>query len=253
MRSADRLRFWSWRLEPASPPLAMALPVGYALRAAALDAAAGIGLDRLPDTLHDSGPEGGHRHAYWLSEDRDRDGVIDHVTVYAEAGFDPDAVRALRGVTELCLEQARFRLVSAEAGVRREGGLFGPTATWTAATPFVTRLWRLTKTGKERADFTPSAQVLREIRELETCARTRRLPDPVAIAWLPAVTLGSRLAAPTDFVLATEMARPNGDAMAAFPLVTFAAPVAGPIALGYGAHFGLGLLLPADAEPRNAG
>jgi CRISPR-associated protein Csb2 len=253
MACAERLRFWSWRVESAGPPLGMALPVGYALRAAALDAAARTGLDRLPDSLHDSGPNGGHRHGYWLSEDRDRDGAIDHLTVYAEAGFDRDAVRALRAITELCLEQTRFRLLPAQAGVKRKGGLFGPAASWMALTPFVTRLWRLTKTGKARADFTPSAQVLREIRELETRERAHRLPDPVGIAWLPAVAVGDGFATPTDFVLATDLVRPNGDAVAGFPLLTFAEPVTGPIALGYGAHFGLGLLVPADAEPRIAG
>jgi CRISPR-associated protein Csb2 len=118
-----------------------------------------------------------------------------------------------------------------------------------AATPFVTRLWRLTKTGKERAEFTPSAQLIREIRELEDCDRNRRLPEPAGVAWLPAIAVGHESMSPKDFALATERSQPAGDAIAGFPIVTFTEPVRGPIALGYGAHFGLGLLVPVDAEP----
>jgi CRISPR-associated protein Csb2 len=250
MPSAGSMLFWSWRLEPAGPTLGMAPPLGYALRAAVLQAAAGVGLDRLSDSLHNSGPEGGHRHAHWLSEDRDRDGAIDHVTVYAESGIGANDARALQATSGLRLEQAEFRLLPAEAGARRAGGLFGPATMWTAATPFVTRLWRLTKTGKPRAGFTASAQVVREIGELENCDRERRLPDPVGVAWLPVAAVGDGLATAADFVLAADGARPNGDAVAGFPLVAFAEPVAGPIAIGYGAHFGLGLLVPADTEPR---
>jgi CRISPR-associated protein Csb2 len=32
-----------------------------------------------------------------------------------------------------------------------------------------------------------------------------------------------------------------------FPELAFAAPVCGPLAFGFGAHFGLGLFVPADA------
>lgn len=252
MAPADPIRFWSWGVEPDGPPLAQALAVGYALRAAALDAAAGLGL-RLSDSLHDSWPDGGHRHAYWLSEDRDRDGAIDHVVMFVESGISPTDARALRATAEFSLGEQAFRLRAGRAGSRPKGGLFGPATVWMAATPFVTRLWRRTKTGKVRADFTPAAQVVREIGEIEDRHRKRRFPAPAGVAWMPAVQVGPALAAPGAFVLETEALRPNADAVAAFPVVTFPEPVEGPIALGYGAHFGLGLLVPADAEPGERG
>jgi CRISPR-associated protein Csb2 len=249
MPSADRNRSWSWRVEPTGPAIGKALEVGYALRAAVLEAAAKVGLDRMPEDLHSSGSEGGHRHAYWLSEDRDRDGAIDHVTLFAESGIDPDFARALQATHGFCLDTRHFGLQQAEPGFRREGGLFGPAAVWMAATPFVTRLWRLTKTGKVRADCTPSAQLCREIADLEDFDRRRRLPEPAGIGWLPAIAVGGELKSATDFLLRTEHSQPPGDAVAGFPIVTFAEPVRGPIAIGYGAHFGLGLLIPLDAEP----
>jgi len=39
---------------------------------------------------------------------------------------------------------------------------------------------------------------------------------------------------------------PPGDAVAAFPKITFPEPVMGPLAFGYGAHFGLGQLVPIE-------
>ena len=244
----ERARYWSWRIENG-PPLSLALPVGYALRAAVLEAAAGRGLDRMPEALHSSEPDGGHRHAYWLPEDRDRDGTIDHVALFAETGIEPAFANALCATRTLRLGEQPFALTPAEAGAGRKGGVFGPARVWIAATPFVTRLWRRTRTGKARADFTPTAQVVREIGEAEDRDGNRRLPEPVAVAWLAAIAAGNRLAMPRDFVLTTDRARPVGDAVAGFPVITFAQAVAGPIALGYGAHFGLGLLVPADAEP----
>jgi CRISPR-associated protein Csb2 len=256
---AEAARYWSWRVEGAGPPLTLALASGEALRAAAVQAATRQGLDRMPDELHSSGAEGGHRHAYWLSEDRDRDGVIDHMTLFAAAGIAPAFADILRRIGELRLPAevrrhwpaASVLLSQAEAGVRgKQGGLglFGPARVWVAATPFVTRLWRHTKTGKPRAAFTPTEQVAGEIRALEDGARKRRLPEPAAIGWLRGIALGGTVAGPSNFLLATLRMQPNGDAFAGFPVVAFATPVDGPIALGYGAHFGLGLMLPADAE-----
>src|SRR5882672_1365212 len=181
----EAAHYWSWRVEPAGRSLNWALPVGYALREAIFDAAARRGLDRAPEALYSSGAEGGHRHAYHLSEDRDGDGLIDHVTLFAEAGIEPEFANALLDITELRLDgNARFSLLAAEAGSKRDGHLFGPARVWRAATPFVTRLWLHTRTGKPRPDFSPSAQVARELRELQDAQRARRLPEPVAIGWL---------------------------------------------------------------------
>jgi len=42
--------------------------------------------------------------------------------------------------------------------------------------------------------------------------------------------------------------RPRSDAMAGFPRGTFLTPVSGPMAFGFGAHFGLGLLVPDELD-----
>jgi CRISPR-associated protein Csb2 len=87
------------------------------------------------------------------------------------------------------------------------------------------------------------------VQEIEDSQRNRRLPDPIDVAWLPAIASGPRSVSPSDFIVANDRTQPKPDHVAAFPIVTFGQAVSGPIALGYGAHFGLGLLVPLDAEP----
>lgn len=41
-------------------------------------------------------------------------------------------------------------------------------------------------------------------------------------------------------------AQPPSDAVASFPTISFAEPVFGPLAFGFGAHFGLGQLVPVE-------
>lgn len=48
----------------------------------------------------------GHAHAFWLPEDADSDGAIDHLIVYAPAGLDRDCRKALDLVTKLWTEKS---------------------------------------------------------------------------------------------------------------------------------------------------
>jgi CRISPR-associated protein Csb2 len=100
----------------------------------------------------------------------------------------------------------------------------------------------LTKTGKERADFTPEAQLISEMAK-------RRLPAPAAISWQAYTYVGDNLVLASAFVTRKFKGDPPpGDAVAAFPTVEFSEDVVGPLAFGYGAHFGLGQLIPLHAR-----
>jgi CRISPR-associated protein Csb2 len=48
--------------------------------------------------------DGAHRHAFWLAEDADEDGEIDHVVVYAQEGFCSETRRKLDHLTKLWIE-----------------------------------------------------------------------------------------------------------------------------------------------------
>ena len=96
-----------------------------------------------------------HSHAFWLPEDADGDGLIDHVCVYAATGFD-DRVRAvLDRLTRLWIRAGGSRATAdAEAAGRREwrlalegfgtceefaeaSALFRRARTWQSVTPFL--------------------------------------------------------------------------------------------------------------------
>ena len=229
---------WRWRVDGERPPITMALPFGLACRKALGVAARRQGMERLPDFFH--GPVAGaeaHRHAHWLAEDADGDGLIDHMLVFAEAGLSPPLVRALASAAlPRSHEWGATSLEPQWMGARGPGGLFGPARSWRGLTPYVTPRWR-TREGVERKRDHPEAQLLGELEK-------RGWPRPVNLAFFPIRETEYGDLASHAFLLERERRRPPGDAVAAFLALDFDEPVWGPAAFGYGAHFGLGLLAP---------
>ena len=240
MPSTDIRRFWWWHIGPPNPPLTDAMLVGVAMRASVHAVAKKLGVERLPPRFHDSGQGGGHLHAHYLSDDSDGDGCIDRGLIFAPSGIGEVVENVLEAVTGFSLAGHRVRLTPASQGSFDGERLIGPAKVWIAATPFVTRLWWHTKTGKPRADFAPRSQI-----RIELADRAR--PEPAGIAFLQSMTVGATDCQPEKFAIDPSHDPPPGDAVATCPVLTFPKPVQGPIALGYGAHFGLGLFRPVDA------
>lgn len=226
-----------WQLLGApGPALVEALRLGEAVRAAVMRAGNRIGLARLPAAFHGTARGGPHDHAYWLSEDWDDDGRIDHVLVYAASGLPPALILAL------ALSGPVWLGAGAEWGLEPVwmggvvGGLFGPARAWEAVTAYVTARWRTDRFGRARRGLDPEAQLRREM-------ALRGFPPPLAIDWLD----GAAATAARRFVTATKARRAPADSWQGRPEVVFAEPVRGPLAFGFGAHFGLGLLRPTPA------
>jgi CRISPR-associated protein Csb2 len=98
-----------------------------------------------------------HRHAFWLPEDADGDGEIDHVVVYAQEGFCSEVRRKLDRLTKLWIEPAKriggdsdadqpearqeWRLAlegfGRPADFADASSLLGKTRTWESVTPFL--------------------------------------------------------------------------------------------------------------------
>lgn len=241
LESAEpHVTLWCWSLRYPGPSLTLALLVGEALRGATtrLHIDAGHGL--LPATVHRDETRA-HAHAYWLPGDSDNDGLIDHVWVWCANGLAKTVLASLTRVEFFKVGKQRFVVEPEWMGANFPDGPFGPTQVWQAVTPYVTPKWRLTKTGKPREAFTPDAQLTSEI----VC---RGLPVPKAIIWQPSIWLGEDRALASDFEIKRhkggEAKLPPSDAVASFPTITFGSPVMGPLALGYGSHFGLGQLRP---------
>lgn len=196
-------------------------------------------------------PLTGHRHAHYLTE-CDTRGLITHVTVVAPMGFDARAVRALRSLAEVSsTSSTALRLVLLGLGSRVDFETVPVlrTATeWTSLTPFVpVRHVQRSRSGKPRTE--PGLDLVRGSPEhdLRRLLRENGHPEPKTVEAVPALHLAGRRLPWAAF----ERARRNGEGASivsrsgfGFRLV-FEEPVPGPLALGYGAHFGLGLFIPA--------
>lgn len=240
----DGPQAFRWRLAgDPPPPLGATLLLGNAVRAAIYDAAARRGITRLPDSFHGTGDDPTHPHAFWLPEDADGDGCLDHVLLFAEHGLPPELLPVLAAPGTVWLGRSgSWSLRPDWMGRRAPGALFGPARFWRAATAYVTPLWQTRKPGTAiRNRRTPDGQLAQEI-------VSRGLPAPVTIDWAPGIACSTGPIGPHGFVVEAGKRRPPGDWSLGFPAVTFREPVWGPLALGFGAHFGLGLLTPADTD-----
>jgi CRISPR-associated protein Csb2 len=127
--------------------------------------------------------------------------------------------------------------------------LFGASKVWRSLTPFVsTRHPKTHRDGRPKldADGWPVGSPAHDLRRLLAEAGKSL---PVKLEPLDALPVGSRHLRPLEFQ--TDRihgeGRRGGQTGAGFTL-TFADAITGPLALGYAAHFGLGLFVPVTAH-----
>ena len=240
------------------PRIEDAVKLGEVMRAAALsrfgfntDEETGRRVPRAPWQI--SGRDGGNRplrdpghpHAFWLPEDADDDGWIDHIVVYIDGGMDRSIRGRLDGITRLWLgsRQARptpgddpgpdeWRLALEGFGHPEnfEGGsrILASSRRWRSLTPFLAP-GHLKKAGHAgevrrlltRRGFDTDGVSIREIDEIEVGGTPRR-----ALNFHRFRTRGRER---------------RHDSTGALLEIEFPDEVRGPLALGYGSHFGLGM------------
>jgi CRISPR-associated protein Csb2 len=255
-------RAFRWRLAGGErPPLQAALRVGMATRAAVYRGAEMRGLMPLPDAFH-RGSDGAHRHAFWLAEDTDRDGRIDHAILFTPSGIPWPLLPVLAEPRRLSLaDLGHWRLLPDSMGDRLPGALFGPARRWVSATAYVTPLPRTRMRAGGESCVLDAAQQLRwEIggRKLATAPSGRRA-RLIELAFAPDIVRGACIVPAVGFTLKArrfsglgggEKAPPHWtappDAVQTAAALAFDRPVCGPLAFGFGAHFGLGLFEAAD-------
>jgi CRISPR-associated protein Csb2 len=189
---------------------------------------------------------GHHGHAHILPVDLDGDRRLDHFLIHAPMGLGGSAQRAIRGVRRTCTKGGAGDLQLAMAGSgdvdtlralpaplgKRMEQLLGPSGgarTWLSLTPFVPPRFV-----KQRGANTLEGQVQAELasRGLPAAAEVYDLHGTAeALALRHFVRRRQRGGGP-----------PPVDALYVLRL-RFAAPVCGPLSLGYAAHFGLGLFV----------
>ena len=181
-------------------------------------------------------PLAGHRHAYILPLDRDGDGWLDHLVIAAREPLDRIERLALGRLESVWQPDGKpdIRFTPIQWGTLPD--LFPVATRLVSATPFVPpRHYR-----KGRGDFAEwlAAEVRRE-------AANHGLPAPVKVRLLPALETSRRGVRWLEF----RRNRKDDPAQIGYGFeIEFAEPVTGPVALGYGAHFGLGQFVADDGR-----
>lgn len=193
-------------------------------------------------------PLKGHRHSHVLPLDLDGDGHLDHALFWAPCGLGPEAQAAIRRLRQTWTKGGTEALrvaVAATGSLRslttlpdpwgeRVRRLLEPAGRWRSVTPFVPPRYL-----KPRGANTLEGQVRAEL----SC---RGLPEPAEIrVFEREEALSARL---RHFVLQRARGGPAPPVSYCFGLeIRFTEPVAGPLCLGYAAHFGLGRFESCDA------
>ena len=200
---------------------------------------------------HEGIPLAGHRHAFILCEANGNRDSITHVNVFARDGFDAEARRALEslhrvwghGGHDLQLVLLGF----GEASTFADARLFAKAKVWRSLTPFVpTRHPKSYRDGRPKLDSQgwPIGSSAHDLRRLIVEAHQ---PEPTKIEVLHEIAINSRRLRPLEF---QSERRHGGGKRANQPPVafqiTFPEAVQGPLAFGYGTHFGLGVFIPMD-------
>lgn len=214
------------------PRLTDAVRVGETLRMALMGQARRLFGEAIPASLsgHDLPAGNRHGHAFFLPEGN-QEGRVSHLIVHAPGGLDDRAQAALAGIKSIrTREGAEWRLLLEGLGgtyVFQSSAFLGEAPVWRSATPYL-HPWHCKK------GFGVVEQIARE-------CRLRGMPEPEQIELLPDVK--PRALDFRRFRSKRGLVQP--DRQGHFLQLTFARPVLGPLALGFGCHFGLGLFAPA--------
>lgn len=209
-----------------------------------------------------------HTHTYYLPNDEDGDGRLDHLTVFASAGFGVDEKRALDRLREIRTgregeERHPLRLLLLGIGTSAEysPGPLQSSRHWRSATPYISTRYAKTR-GRQRIDLNSAEQRRRFLEENLRAQLVALLPELFNVA-TPEVQIEPEWDENHAFRVAErwrsiEFRRfrskrndDGGTRLAGAFHLNFARPVSGPIAVGHSSHFGMGLFMPADKNLRH--
>ena len=192
-------------------------------------------------------PQGNrHGHAFFLPEDADGDGRIDHLIIHVPAGIDDQTEKVLRGLSYLKDREGNriqllFEGLCDTTLLRASTPLLGHAREWVSVTPYLYP-WHL----KLKKSLSPGKRALEAKRQIEVQirreCRERGLPAPELIEELREISVAGRPRRPIHFHrFRSKRGLTQPDRIGRFLRLRFPGPVAGPVALGFACHFGLGL------------
>ena len=176
----------------------------------------------------------GHRHCFYLPMDEDGDGFIDHLLVTSREPFDDSELAALDRLRAVWQRAGRGDVAMVMTGLGTPEDFVRPSRTWVSATPLVPPRHHKNHEGPFKGWLL--AQVRAECQH-------HGLPEPLEVVLIAPELAHSRGVRWFEFLRSRRGERARSGF--GFRLV-FAEPISGPIALGYGCHFGLGLFIPQN-------
>ena len=210
-------------------------------------------------------PLKGHGHSYIICESnlaqrKGRRGEITHVTVYAKMGLGLRERKALNKLTRVwghgghdiqlvLLGIGRPEDFTGTGPVMGDCPLFAMSRTWLSRTPFVpTRHLKSTRAGKPKTDGS-GLHIGSPAHDLRRLLGLAGFPPPVSVEPCHSTDLGGH---ETRWLHFRQQRKGGGGRMGTRTgcgfRIEFPTPVRGPVAVGYGAHFGLGLFVPTSPE-----
>lgn len=184
----------------------------------------------------DGTPQRGHRHVYILPQDWDGDGHLDHILVTGREPLDNSELQTLDRMSSLWQSDGRPDIKLTPLVWGKNGKLRGtePASRFTSTTPFVTT--RHHRKGRGEFGDWLAGEVRRE-------CMISGLPTPTNVEIVPKLKLRVRDVRWLEF---RRSRRGDEDSMGFGFTLEFPELVDGPIALGYGSHFGLGQFVRVD-------
>lgn len=202
--------------------------------------------------------EDGHNHAHYLCEALGGSAAITHLNIYAPGGFEESDLLALsrfKKVKGLAGNELPLVLIGVGqpqdfGGTKEQAGqsrLMAESKVWVSRTPFVpTRHLKIKRSEQKDVELRNAATERELIRVLRTeLLRRTTFADLAEQAEIEPLLVGTKLGGTFTSWLKFRRERNRGRGHQAgthgygFRLM-FPRPVRGPIALGYGCHFGLG-------------
>lgn len=200
-----------------------------------------LGADAIPPLLsgHDLPADNRGRHAFFLPWDGNGDGCIDRLILHVPAGLGVVERRILETLRRIWSNSGnQWQLVMEGIGNAEIGGpLLASAVEWKSITPYL-HPWHCKK------NFSIEDQIRRE-------CRMRSLPEPIFCTRLNHIPMGreNKPRRPVHFHrFRSKRGLVQPDTAGSFWRIRFEHPQAGPLALGYGSHFGLGLFAPESGH-----
>ena len=234
------------------PRIENAVRFGEALRIAAMGLAKRmLGPDLIPRELsgHDLDDSNRHGHAFWLPEDADEDGFIDHLLIHVPSGLTSESVRVLTALQWLKRDEGEpLRLMLEGMGTAE---MISPVSRyaqssqiWQSVTPYL-HPWHIKKPTLRSEDSVFTA--IEEQIHREWALRGESVPAIESIVPLSEIKAGGRILRPLHFHrFRRKRNLTQPDTLGRLLVIRFVQPIRGPLALGFGCHFGLGLFRACD-------